>query len=262
MDGGGVGNGTPPRRVARRVGEVAVVNEVVEQLKALDRRTGIERTLAIGELRPVGGSPANGGRSSPSRRVVRSAVGGPRSFVASASAPGEASRPDPTTETRSALLALAPALDTIAPPAFVLDECGRILSRNASAKTLLARGAKSVEGSLVAAVNGGDENLEWDLIPLRADDSSLGFLAVVSAPSPRPDLAAAVGKVTVRWKLTGRQRQVLDLVAQGFTNAEIAQTLGIRENTVEFHVACIFDKAGVENRATLIARVSRPSWKP
>ena len=58
-----------------------------------------------------------------------------------------------------------------------------------------------------------------------------------------------------RWRLTPRQAQVLDLVARGFTNALIADELGIGEGTVEFHLSAIFDKAGVESRAMLIARV-------
>jgi DNA-binding NarL/FixJ family response regulator len=31
--------------------------------------------------------------------------------------------------------------------------------------------------------------------------------------------------------------------------------LNIRETTVEFHLRAVFDKAGVDNRATLVARV-------
>ena len=48
---------------------------------------------------------------------------------------------------------------------------------------------------------------------------------------------------------------MLDLVLRGFTNALIADELGIGEGTVEFHLSAIFDKAGVESRAMLIARV-------
>jgi hypothetical protein len=41
---------TPARRPARRVTEATLVDEVVAELKEIDRRTGIERTLAIGAL--------------------------------------------------------------------------------------------------------------------------------------------------------------------------------------------------------------------
>jgi DNA-binding CsgD family transcriptional regulator len=46
---------------------------------------------------------------------------------------------------------------------------------------------------------------------------------------------------------------VLDLVARGLTNALVADVLGISEGTVEYHLTALFDKAGVCNRATLIA---------
>ena len=66
------------------------------------------------------------------------------------------------------------------------------------------------------------------------------------------DLISAAG---VRWHLTARQTEVLRWVAQGLTNVSIAETLDISEGTVEFHLKMIFDKAGVDNRATLIAKV-------
>jgi hypothetical protein len=49
------------RRPARRVTEATLLNDVVAELKEIDRRTGIERTLAIGELilnQFFGGDPA------------------------------------------------------------------------------------------------------------------------------------------------------------------------------------------------------------
>jgi DNA-binding NarL/FixJ family response regulator len=76
-----------------------------------------------------------------------------------------------------------------------------------------------------------------------------------------PRESAPIGSThaaVARWKLTARQMQVLDLVARGLINASIAETLAIRVGTVEFHLAKIFDKAGVDNRATLIARLQRP----
>jgi len=72
----------------------------------------------------------------------------------------------------------------------------------------------------------------------------------------RPSRAAAVADpvcaARVRWRLTARQTEVLRLVARGFTNVLIAEMLEIGEGTVEFHLHAIFDKAGVDNRATLI----------
>lgn len=60
--------------------------------------------------------------------------------------------------------------------------------------------------------------------------------------------------VVIAWKLTLRQAEVLSLLSRGYTNALIGKALGIAERTVEFHVTALFDKAGVDNRTTLISR--------
>jgi DNA-binding NarL/FixJ family response regulator len=43
------------------------------------------------------------------------------------------------------------------------------------------------------------------------------------------------------------------LIVRGLTNTGIAEALGIRLGTVEFHISAIFDKVGVNSRAALIA---------
>src|SRR5207245_1859362 len=53
--------------------------------------------------------------------------------------------------------------------------------------------------------------------------------------------------------LSGRERQVLRLVAQGLANKQIARQLAITERTVKFHMTSIFNKLGAENRAQAIA---------
>jgi DNA-binding NarL/FixJ family response regulator len=53
--------------------------------------------------------------------------------------------------------------------------------------------------------------------------------------------------------LSARERGVLQLVAAGLSNRQIAETLGISERTVKFHVTAIFNKLGAENRAQAVA---------
>jgi DNA-binding NarL/FixJ family response regulator len=53
--------------------------------------------------------------------------------------------------------------------------------------------------------------------------------------------------------LTPRQREVLEYIANGRTNDEIARTLVVSRRTVERHVASILDRFGVENRAAAAA---------
>tara|TARA_R110002020_G_scaffold14683_2_gene52134 strand:- start:5780 stop:6346 length:567 start_codon:yes stop_codon:yes gene_type:complete len=53
--------------------------------------------------------------------------------------------------------------------------------------------------------------------------------------------------------VTGRQRQILTLVAQGKTNAAIATEVGLSRRTVEAHRLRMMRQVGVRNTAELIA---------
>ncbi|MBI4301355.1 MAG: response regulator transcription factor [Chloroflexi bacterium] len=52
--------------------------------------------------------------------------------------------------------------------------------------------------------------------------------------------------------LTDRERHVLEQVARGSTNKEIAATLFISENTVNYHMKNIVSKLHVRNRAEVV----------
>jgi len=53
--------------------------------------------------------------------------------------------------------------------------------------------------------------------------------------------------------LTSRQREVLEHIAHGRTNDEIAERLVVSRRTVERHVEAILDRLGAENRAAAAA---------
>src|SRR5262245_11113269 len=58
-------------------------------------------------------------------------------------------------------------------------------------------------------------------------------------------------------KLTARELEVVELLAQGLPNKSIAQRLGISDQTVKFHVASICGKLGAVNRTDAARRALR-----
>lgn len=57
--------------------------------------------------------------------------------------------------------------------------------------------------------------------------------------------------------LTAREREVLELVANGLSNRLIGKALGVSEHTVKFHVASLLEKLGADTRADAVARAAR-----
>jgi DNA-binding CsgD family transcriptional regulator len=57
--------------------------------------------------------------------------------------------------------------------------------------------------------------------------------------------------------LTAREQDVLEQMAAGLSNRQIAHTLGISEHTVKFHVSAILGKLGVSSRSAAIRHAMR-----
>ena len=81
-----------------------------------------------------------------------------------------------------------------------------------------------------------------------ANTEQMGYVieALGSAPTGRVINAKGEGL------LTPREEQVVGLVAEGIGNREVAQQLGIKENTVKKSLLRIYDKLGVSNRVELV----------
>lgn len=60
-------------------------------------------------------------------------------------------------------------------------------------------------------------------------------------------------------QLTVRERELLAVLARGWTNQQIANRTGISENTVKYHLKNLYEKLGVKNRAMAVAVFSRES---
>lgn len=76
-------------------------------------------------------------------------------------------------------------------------------------------------------------------------------------PVLSPEALAALTGRSDRADLTGREAEVLRLVAEGRTNRAIATRLGIGEATVKTHLMHVYDKLGVPDRASAV----RVGWE-
>jgi DNA-binding NarL/FixJ family response regulator len=92
----------------------------------------------------------------------------------------------------------------------------------------------------------------------RALDSVANGEVVFSATLAGRVLAFFAGGATASAvpfpELTDREREILDLVARGLTNAEIARRLVVSDKTVRNHVSNVFAKLHVGGRAEAVAR--------
>jgi DNA-binding NarL/FixJ family response regulator len=106
-------------------------------------------------------------------------------------------------------------------------------------------------GDLVPIVLAGDASAEQIIQAIKAIGSGLMILdgALLrqltrgvdeDAPSTEP--------------LTPRETQVLDLLADGLGNKEIAARLNISEHTIKFHIRSILGKLGASSRTEAVSR--------
>ena len=58
-------------------------------------------------------------------------------------------------------------------------------------------------------------------------------------------------------QVTEREMEILALVAEGLTNAQIARRLRVSDNTVKFHLQNVYLKLGVRNRTEAAAHYLR-----
>ena len=133
------------------------------------------------------------------------------------------------------------AVLALAPPVIVLGEDDMLIAEAvaAGAKGALPRDVDPAP--LVAAV--------------RAVSEGLVVIDPTFPASVLPTRSELSGAATE--ELTPREIEVLQLVAEGLPNKQIASHLGISEHTVKFHVDAILGKLGAHSRTEAVTRAAR-----
>ncbi len=94
------------------------------------------------------------------------------------------------------------------------------------------------------------------ILPLDASAEQIGIAIQAAAAG----LGVFLQESIETWKspatpsvLTARETEVLNMIAEGLANKEIAWRLGISDHTVKFHVSALLGKLGVSSRAEAVS---------
>ena len=194
----------------------------------------------VGRVRALGALPPRGGRP---RRSAGSGRAGPRPRDGAAPAARPARRPPAARRTGHRRRATTPTQrPTWTPPLALADACAAPYER---ALTLLALAElRQASGEAATAREPLDEArtiLErLGAAPALARADALATCPVAEAAARAPANPAG---------LTAREIEVLRLVAEGLTDAEVAERLYLSPRTVSGHLRSVYNKLGVSSRS-------------
>jgi two-component system response regulator DesR len=136
---------------------------------------------------------------------------------------------------------------------FVGDEsgpeiCERLRAQSPRTRVLLISGAGTISSTAARAAGAaGFASKDWP-----ADRIARAVRQVGSGETVFPPVPPGSGP-----PLTGRERAVLELIASGSTNREIAQLLHLSPHTVKERASGIYRKLGVKNRVEAVRRAQQ-----
>jgi DNA-binding NarL/FixJ family response regulator len=94
-----------------------------------------------------------------------------------------------------------------------------------------------------------------DVVPPALTGTLLTHIAQQAAARPMPSVAEAV-------RMTKREREIMNLIAEGLSNKEIAQRLSIATYTVKSHVHNILEKLALHSRLQIAAYTHKTGAAP
>jgi two-component system response regulator DesR len=128
------------------------------------------------------------------------------------------------------------------------EVCQQLRERSPTTKVLLISGAGRI--SPEAARDAGASGFipkDWGAADIARAVRMVGLGMTVFQPQVDDGAAA----------LTQREREVLDLIARGATNREIAAQLHLSPHTIHEHTSSLYRKLGARNRADAVQRAAR-----
>jgi len=158
-------------------------------------------------------------------------------------------------------------LDILMPGGSGLEVIGDILLVSPSSKVLLLTASES-EADLLAGVKAGARGYLTKDTPVPELIAAIDAVAAGGA-ALSPTMAGKLIDVAHQLfgdrellalrqpTLTGREIEVLELVAQGNTSRQIGELLFISENTVRNHIRNILDKLGLHSRSEAVLYAAR-----
>ncbi|MGA9859788.1 MAG: response regulator transcription factor [Solirubrobacteraceae bacterium] len=128
------------------------------------------------------------------------------------------------------------------------DVCASILQASPATRVLLISGAGRMSPAAARAAGAsGFVSKDWEAREVARAVRMVGSGMTVFEPTadqPTP-------------LLTEREREVLDLIAAGSTNREIAEQLYLSPHTVKEHTSAVYRKLQARNRAEAVQRAQR-----
>ncbi len=126
--------------------------------------------------------------------------------------------------------------------------CERLRARSPKTSVLLISGAgRILPNAAKAAGAAGFVSKDWPAADIAAAVRMVGLGMSVFRPHESPHGPP----------LTDREQEVLDLIARGSTNREIAGDLFLSPHTVKEHTSSLYRKLGARNRAEAVQKAQR-----